>query len=202
MHESVLARAALPAPTTCLGRRLLPYSIGHELWLAREGNPVLRGMVSGLPAAVLICSRTWDQLRAMDSERWLSLDLALWHWRARRMDHARELARFIAYRADGLLEFPLSDVARRDRGQTPRLSGTPFILRLQQWLMLHLRLSESRAWDYPVGLAKMRWAAHWEQEGGLDVYSQHDAEFDEFVAEQEAIAAHTARSAALNPNTN
>ncbi len=52
--------------------------------------------------------------------------------------------------------------------------------------MSHLRLTESQAWDYPLGLAKMRWACHWEQESGLDIYNAHDAVFDAFVREQEA----------------
>jgi hypothetical protein len=32
----------------------------------------------------------------------------------------------------------------------------------------------------------MRWAAHWEQEGGLSIKNYHDEDFDRFVMEQEA----------------
>jgi len=182
MHESALARAALPAPTVCLGMPLRPYSLGHELWLIRESNSVLRGSLDGLSTAVLICSQSWDKLgerRRFDP--FLSLRFWLWNRAIRRMDGDQELKTFLAYRAGGLLEFPISEVARADRG-TSRLPGCPFILRLQQWLMTHFRLSESAAWDYPVGLAKMRWAAHWEQEGGLDIYNAHEAESDSQIA--------------------
>jgi hypothetical protein len=188
MHESALARAALPAPTRCLGRELLPYSLGHELWLIRENNPVLRGGLEGLPGAVFICSRTWTELLEVRSHRWLALDMALWRWRirARLSTFDAQLSIFLAYRNEGLLEFPISTIVRPDRGPSQRLPGTPFILRLQQWLMETLGKSEAQAWDYPVGLAKMRWAAHWEAQGGVDVYNAHDAEFDAYVAEQEA----------------
>ncbi len=195
MHDAVLSQAALPAPVFCYGRPLRPYSLGHELWLVREQNAILRAadkppysidVLRSLPGAVLICSRTWEELRTMRAERWLGLDLWLWRKRTRKLDVAHETEKFVAYRAAGLLEFPLSTIVRPDRGPTPRLPGGPFILRLQQWLMRELRFSEAAAWDYPVGLAKMRWATHWEQEGGLDIYNAHDAEFDVFVAEQEA----------------
>lgn len=183
MHESALSRAALPAPTVCLGMLLHPYSLGHELWLIRESNATLRGSIDGLPGAVLICSQTWDELKAMRSDHLLGLKLKLWNWRTRRakLNLADELTKFLEYRTEGLLEFPISQVARADRGNA-RMPGTPFILRLQQWLMLTLRLTEAQAWDYPVGLSKLRWAAHWEQEGGLDVYNAHEAEADEHVA--------------------
>ncbi len=231
MHESALARAALPAPTVCLGMLLKEYSLAHELWLLREGNKVITGeggtgvppvthkapdsILNDLPAAVLICCQSWDQLKSMRSDPLLSLKINIWKWRARRasrrFNHGQmrkdaassirvhpcpsvvenpfleqELAKFLAYRNDGLLEFRLSQVPRPDSGPPPRLPGTPFILRLQQWLMVHLRLSEAQAWDYPVGLAKMRWVAHWEQEGGLQVFNAHDAEQEHFIEYWEA----------------
>lgn len=183
MHELALSRAALPAPVTCLGRELKPYSLGHELWLIRESNAVLRGSVEGLHGAVLICSHTWDELKELRSWRWQSLDLKLWHWRTRKIDPRAELLKFIEYRNNGLLEFAPSEIIRPDRETSGRTLGAPFILRLQQWLMTHFRITESQAWDYPVGLAKMRWATHWEAEGCFEIKNAAEAEFDEFVAE-------------------
>ena len=198
MHEAALARAALPAPTVCLGMLLRSYSLGHELWLIRESNSVLRGTHDGLPAAVLICCQSWNQLQTMRSDPLLGLKLKVWGWRTRRarLNIETELAKFNAYREEGLLEFPISQVPRSDRGPAPRLPGTPFILRLQQWLMVHLRLSEDEAWDYRVGLAKMRWAAHWEQEGGLNVYNAYEAEEDAFIAYWESKGGPAAMSRA------
>ncbi len=194
MHEHALSRAALPASARCLGRKLRPYSIGHELWLLRQSNSVLRGSPDDLTAAVLICSLSWDELQNRDSRRWLALDLALWGWciRKMKMDRAKELQKFLSYRDEGLLEFQISKKPRSDSAPSLRLPGSPFILRLQQWLMSHLRKTEAEAWDYPVGLAKMRWACHWEQEGGLDVYNAHEAEEDDFIAKCEAMGGPSA----------
>src|SRR2546421_10443514 len=98
MHESALARAALPAPTICLGMRLRPYSLGHELWLIRESCQVLCGSVQGLPAAVLICSQDWDALGKGARRYDPSLGFRLWLWKRaiRRLDLKRELDIFIA----------------------------------------------------------------------------------------------------------
>ena len=217
MHEPALSRAALPAPVVCLGMLLRPYSLGHELWLIRESNAALRGSIDGLPAAVLICSQTWDELRRMRSDHFLGFKLWIWRRRMKRLEKSftrivankrelksakisvnsreellgKELATFLAYRAEGLLELPISQVARSDRAM-PRLPGCPFILRLQQWLMTHFHLTESAAWDYPVGLAKMRWAAHWEQEGGLDIYNAHEAESDAQIEYWESLGGPSA----------
>lgn len=194
MHEAVLARAALPAPTVVYGLLMRPFSLGHELFLLREGNPLLdaqtpKGVTAvHLAQAALICCQSWDENRGAALDWFRRPKMALWRWLVRRTNIEREIWRFIAYRDEGQLEFRLSDVAKADKA-TPRAPGTPFLLRLQQWLMLSLRLQEAEAWDYPAGLAKMRWAAYWEQEQGLDVYNQHDAEFDQFIAEQEAMGA-------------
>ena len=102
MHEPALSRAALPAPVVCLGMLLRPYSLGHELWLIRESNAALRGSIDGLPAAVLICSQTWDELKAMRSDHLLSLKLWLWKRRTRKLNRETELSAFLSYRAEGL----------------------------------------------------------------------------------------------------
>ncbi len=206
MHETLLAQAALPAQTSCLGKTLLPFSIGHLLWLYREDNPLLkptieaRSLLSDTPealsAAVLICSRTWAQLQNLRGPI-VALELFIWKRRVSRAARKypgpiagqayfiAQAAIFKAHLQTGSAEFQLSDLARPDRAPAPRFPGCPFLLRLQQWLMIHFRLSEPDAWDYPFALAKMRWACHWEMEGGLEVYNDHDAQFDAFIAEQE-----------------
>lgn len=175
---------------------LHPYSLGHELWLIRESNSVLRGTLEGLPAAVLICCQTWEQLHSMRGDHLLSLKLWLWKRRTRKLDPSAELKKFLAYRDEGLLEFQISQMTRPDRGPSPRLPGAPFVLRLQQWLMTHLRKTEAKAWDYPAGLAKMRWAAHWEQEGGLDIYNANEEQEDAFISYWESRGGPSAMSRA------
>lgn len=191
MHEPLLALAALPAPTVVLGMLLRPYSLGHELFLIREGSPFAPGAtqkpeLGDLYRAVLICCQTWQETREMPFEPLATLKLWLWKKRmGSGVDFDAERAAFLSYQAQGSLEFPLSDVARPGRGSAPRIAGSPFLLRLHGFVMENLRKSEAEAWDYPLGLAKMRWACFWEQQDGLDVYNAHDAEFDRFIAEQE-----------------
>lgn len=187
MHERLLSEAARPDPKVVLGMLLRPYSLGHELWLAKFGNPLSdsdKATPTQLSEAVLVCSHTWRQMDRLPWDPIINLKLWIWKRRSRHLDFKSELAKFTSYRTKGSLEFQLSEITDPSRGSS-RLPGTPFLLRLQQWLMLTFRLSEAESWDYPYGLAKMRWACFWEQEEGLKVYNAHDAEFDRFVEEQE-----------------
>jgi hypothetical protein len=184
MHEPLLALAALPAPARVCGIPLRHYSLGHELFLIREHSAFFFGghvLPGDLLQAIWICASDYEGCqRSQDS--WLYLP-KLWLLRraversVKRKIFDREVAAFREYRESGCLEFPLSDVVRPG-APTPRSPGTPFILRLQQFLMVTLRMGEAEAWDYPVGMAKMRWAAHWEQEAGLEVYNEDNAEMD------------------------
>jgi hypothetical protein len=199
MHEAALAIAALPAPTFLLGLRLRPYSLGHDLLLIREESnqrsdqgprDSVHTTFDALIKAALICSQSWEEYRRMNSDPFLQFKLWLWKKRLDRMrlDPLAELKRFTEYREQGSLEFPISDILKPGQ-KTGRLAGAPFLLRLNQFLQIHLRKSEAEAWDYPLGLAKMRMEAFYETEGAIDIYNQQDREFDDFVAEQEALAA-------------
>ena len=192
MHEPLLAQAALPAPVKVLGLTLKPYSLGHELFLIREGNPLVTTAPESakphdIAEAALVCCQTFEECRRMHRDRWIGLKLKLWRRRIRRADYDLARAAFLEYRNAGSIEFPLSDIARPDK-PTSRAPGAPFLLRLHQFLMAKLHKTEAEAWDYPLGLAKCHWECFWESEGGLDIYNAADAEFDRFVAEQEAKA--------------
>jgi hypothetical protein len=55
-------RAAIPTPTTILGVRLQPYSLGHKLVLGRIGSPFEIGgavAIHDIVLAVLICSQDY-----------------------------------------------------------------------------------------------------------------------------------------------
>lgn len=137
--------------------------------------------------AVWICSNSWRENHTADPlsriKNWI------WKRRMRRMRFQPNLKAFVDYRGAGSLELPLSDVARPNSGPSPRAPGSPFQLRLQQFMQLRFALTEDQAWDYPYGLAKMRWTSLWEQEGKLEVYNHHDAqhdqEYEKFLIEQE-----------------
>lgn len=189
MHEPLLAEAALPAPTVVLGLLMRPYSLGHELFLLREENPLVteptKANAGHLLQAVWVCASTWDEAKRTPYDWLAGLKLKLLAWRNRGANIETQTLLWLAYRYKGTAEFPLSEIASPDK-QSGRLPGAPFLLRLHMFAMEHLRLSESAAWDYPYGLAKMRWACYWEQQGGLDIYNDNEAEHDRFVREMEA----------------
>lgn len=204
MHEAAFARAALPAPCQVLGMMLRRYSLGHELWLQRGGffEADTTHSNAALLNAVLICCQGWEQTRAMDADRLLRFKLFVWQHRLRRVDWEHESKAFESYREQGSIEFPLSDIVRSGSGPAARPPGAPFLLRLHQFLTIRLHQGEVEAWDYPLGLAKMQWAAYWEEEGGLQIYNFQDAEHDAFVATCEAeerAAAETVKAEIRTP---
>lgn len=190
MHEALLAQGALPAPTYVFGMLMRPYSLGHELQLLRESNPLVSGGGANakredLAQAVLICCQSFEECRRMHLDWFLPLKVWLWRRRVKRFPTEPHIRAFVEYRETGSLEFPLSEGLKPGRS-TPRYPGAPFLLRLYQFVAINLGVGHATAWDYPYGLAKMQWAAYWEQEGGLEIYNWVDAEHDTFVARMEA----------------
>lgn len=196
MHEPQLAQAVLPAATTVFCLRLRPYSLGHELLLIHNRNPLVCGgeiQPAHIAECALICSQTWAQNTSEGRDRFGRFKSWLWNVKIGKCNYATEAAKAKAYIADGQLEFKIKDVFDPDR-KTGRPPGAPFLLRVNDFLIDRLRLTESQAWDYPLGLAKMRWETYLEQEGAVEVYNYNDLEYDRFVAEEEAKASCQASS--------
>lgn len=202
MHEDALAIAAVPTPAVVLGLLMRPFSVGHVVCLIREGilsDCEARTLTSrGLATAALICSQSWEEYRESQGDWTLSLKLWLWRKRvaiAERI-HSRipGAAPYFLEQSDllyryieaGSIGFPFSDSPRADSDTKVRMFGSPFLIRLHNWLTVELGMSYSEAWDHPYGLAKMRWSAHWEQEGALSIKNEADESFDRYIAEQEA----------------
>jgi hypothetical protein len=199
MHEAAFAQAALPAPTVVLGTLLRPYSLGHELFLTSEANPIIAGepvLYPHLESAVQACCQSWSEYSATDY--WAGLKARLWHWRTWHWSRSfmegplrGEIKKFLNYREAGCLEFPISDFTSAERDASGRWPGAPFLLRLHRFVM-KMGKTEAEAWDYPVGLAKMHWQAHYEAEGLLDIYNSHDEGFQQFAEQQDLEAAELA----------
>ena len=193
MHEEILYRAACPAPAVVMGLLLRPYSLGHDLRLTGLGNP-LHNSDSATPRqlseAVLICSQGWRETERMPWDFLLSFKM--WHWRRRvrvwQCKAETELARFIQYRNEGSLEFPPSGVIDPSRPGGTKVAGAPFVLRLHHFLVMHLRLTEAEAWDYPLGLAKCRWGCYWEEYGDAALYNEMEASADAYARKMDAEA--------------
>jgi hypothetical protein len=182
MHESLFASAALPAQVRVCGLPLKHFSIGHSLHLIRSESPFVSGeavLPGDVFTAVWICASTWKELRYRDYLH--CLKLALLKRAVAKSDHAENVKALIEYFKNGALELPASEIIRPDRDKCGRDAGAPFLLRLQQFLMIYLGKSESEAWDYPLGFAKMRWQTYWEQEGGFDVKNSKEVQMDEMI---------------------
>lgn len=201
MHESCLARAARQTPAVVLGLLLRPYSLGHELALIRENNPLWEidtASAGQLAEAVWICGSTWNELRP---SWWNLFKARIWMRRVSakkgrfgkptppRFDFEQELKKFVAYRNEGSLEFPIDDsLDTTESGGTSRTPGAPFLLRLHMFLTMRRGKSDAAAWDFPYGLAKMEWCSFWESETGrLKIYNHEDAEHDAMVREGDAL---------------
>lgn len=193
MHDAAFSKAALPATARVLGLTLKPYSIGHELWLLREGNPLALNADGGsyedflkaLPQAVVCCSQSHGENCRGD---WLlALKFFIWFFRIRKSNFAVELAAFAQYRTLGTRFFPNEPP---DASETKgRPLGQPLLLGLHQ-LVLSLGESEWRqygnsAWDYPYGLAQMRYAARAEMDGRLKIKNAVEVAEDDALQEWE-----------------
>lgn len=187
MHEALLAEAALPAPATILGLAMQPYSLGHELWLIRQGSPfVLGGEVTKakLYEAVLICSETWEGARRMNRDWLMPAKLMLWRWRTRNELVPLASQDFQYYRERGCLCVPINPPKP---GQvTVRPPGSPFLVRLKNFLVEHNRLTQAQAWDYPLGLAMIERAAYFEEKECLEVENELDVRTREFAEANDA----------------
>ena len=93
MHDLALADAARQASVRILRLPMLEYSIGHELTLLSQRNPLLFDLFPGLPEearraalirAALVCHRTWSQQYRRERNMWF------WGWLIRKADLERE----------------------------------------------------------------------------------------------------------------
>jgi hypothetical protein len=186
VHEAQYSQAVLPSPARVLGLNLRPYSLGHELWLIREQNPLAvsieagaAAMAASLPAAALICSQTFREIVGMNRDRLIAFKLRLWHIRLKRANFGRELSAFLDYRNKGTLAFP----DESPDGNGGRSFGAPLLLSMHQFL--RRQMSDADAWDYPYGRAQMEYAAWLESEGRLKIKNRFEIEHDRSFAEWE-----------------
>jgi hypothetical protein len=138
-----------------------------------------------LASAVWICANSWIENRAIRQDLLARLKIRIWQFRCRRFDFAAEAMAFQRYVVAGSSEFPISDILDPTKGPSGRISGAPLLLRLHDFLAARFGMNDAAAWDHPLGLAKMRWAAYWEGEGGLEIANAQEEKFNQAVAEAE-----------------
>jgi hypothetical protein len=201
MHERAFAKSLVPRRRRVLGLPLLPFTIGHELWLTARGNPLVTDSWKFTPAegraalseAVLVCANRWSELGAWNSGLLNRLGLAVWLARMRRVELEPELLKFRDY-LDEAYE-PVPTMSLHTAELSPHEAGAPAPLRLLQFLTRDCRLGEIDALDYPLAAARWRFCAWQESNGVFRIKNRHDYEFDEFVERMEAEASAAAAEA-------
>jgi hypothetical protein len=188
MHDALFADAARPEGAVVLNLLMLEYSIGHELLLWRQYNPLVTMPKAGfdaLPAAerreavmnaALICHRTWY------GAPWGKWKLRSWGRQTRKLETGHEVSKFIAYRTNGSHSLPTSNI--------PKASGVPYHYfgspeTAMLLLLVHPFYGDfgfGTPFDFPLGLARVLYLADAETKGNVWVKNCHDLE-DEARAE-------------------
>jgi hypothetical protein len=192
MYETAFAKAATPAPVSILGLPLRPYSVGHELFLIGRNNAFVCDRPPGttdLIEAALVCAHSWEEIHA--PAPWLTVKTAMWRWHVRKQlaNPMEWILTFYLYRHNGSTvphHQPPGLAANETPGREP---GAPFLLRLIQFLMFNLDLTEPEAMDYKLGLAQWHACAFWEAQGGLRIQNREEKQQEDFITTQEAAAA-------------
>jgi hypothetical protein len=94
--EDLHAAAGVPIQFVCIGRKLLPLSLGHLEILERCGC-LAPSDVSSLCVAVMVCAIPSEKWDAFISSRWFGLAMWLWRRSVREWNFETERAAFMAY---------------------------------------------------------------------------------------------------------
>lgn len=205
MHDAAYARAARPALRRILRLPMLHYSIGHEIILQSQENPLvtlteaefndlpIARQINAIIRAALVCSRTWDG--NSQPERWLGL----WSWTIRNTDWPLEIAEFRIHRAAGstaptITAPEFSDTPVDEDAPKGRSIGSPLLARLVNFLRAQdsgLRTQNSGlVEDYPLGRALFEYFASMEEQGRIHIENADEQETREsFEANKAAILA-------------
>lgn len=171
MNSNVaFADAARPSRAVILHLMMQPYSIGHELLLTQENNPLLlpHWDFLKLPAqqrklavirAAWICCRTWKENLEKPFGRLFMARWKLYNWQT---DYALAIADFQNYRTEGST-FPAVGKPEGDG----RLFGSPFLSRLLAFVGVNQI-------DMPLGMAQWMYFASAEAEGLCKVLNEHE----------------------------
>jgi hypothetical protein len=212
MHDLAFADAARPTRVVCLRLPLLPYSVGHELILWNQRNPLLlasRDEFNALPIfeqrkalikAVIACYRNWGDNNKPEK------GLRLWLWLIRKTDWAVAVAEFRNYLESGRSLVPALSNDARDKevydianGESShgagRALGAPFIAQLVLFATSTLRIPINAAYDLPFSVIGNLYYTQLEADGRLNIENQKEAEIRAEMEEHRRAAADEELSA-------
>lgn len=184
-------KAALPDPVTLLGKQLLPFSIGHYMWLTRLENGFLCATEQNfgdLVSGVLVCSRSYRENEIAFSTGDHG-DLKQWGEETPEFDFEKKAKAFRDYIQASIVFPELHEIE-----SNARMPGACFIQRVRLTLQSKCGMSFDEALQLPYALAMADYFAFWEMEGAIKIFSEDDAATldgarkvrDEILAEIEA----------------
>lgn len=210
MHELPFADAVRPTAVSVLHLPLRPYSVGHELILLSRRNPLVllsTAEFAKLPGeeqrmAVIFaadcCCQSWAEYHAEYNclQRWrINRKWAQWSAAIAGADFPLAIADWRNYRAAGADAFPTEEMP--NTGAEFRYFGQPELASLLNWLTITCGLTELQAFDYPLGLARMRRLAWLECDGNVRIQNATEAEIAR--RRDEYLKTHPEPEFELNP---
>lgn len=166
-YETYL-RLTLPEPTIILGQELLPLSLGHLLYLERL-NLLPATEPDKIVLAILICTRTTDDIIPTIQDNWLGTKIRFWLWRYSPFREIHWLSRseqLRKYIEEGT-ETPSIISLRDSKDNSLADSGTPFLQHVKATLQSKLNYSPREALDSPYVQAMWDYYSYHESEGTL-----------------------------------
>jgi hypothetical protein len=184
--DALAAESFLNAEHRVCGLRMRPLSVGHAFTLEAIASPFYHGQMGSeaeLRLAAWICSRAPLAMPNMDGWRCRL-------WKLRNMNFAAEVSKWKTYVADYCAppqmwnKTPAPGETKQEPSRIPHALST--VARL-----MRLGMTESQAWQTPVGAAAWLEAAAYETETGqrLDIVTD---------SERMAIAKSKAKKGASN----
>jgi hypothetical protein len=163
-NNDVWFQALFLQPPAICGVKLKPFSLGHEFILRYLGNPyIVGGEVSkvDLLAAILICSKTFEDCRSDLIYNPKPFRWALWSLWCRCCNLKREEAEFIQYVSDSFL---VPEHFNKDSDHHGSFAA-PWEMHAVHILCKEYRCSLNQAWDMPVNLARCYYDVWGESKG-------------------------------------
>lgn len=191
MHDLNFCEAVKPRTPIILRLPMLSYSVGHEILLLNQINPLLfdRHLFDKLPVdqqraaiirAALVCYRTWRQNQTPEKY------LRLWSWLIRRSNWSAEIAEFRNYRSAGS-QFP--PVPKQEhyviaagldgKEEIGRFMGGSYLARLLTFLArggLYKSIGFETPYDVPFGMANYLYLSELETDGAARIENEREAQ--------------------------
>jgi hypothetical protein len=181
--NEAFAVAARPAPVVIMRMKLRPYSIGHEILLTAEKNPLLGSwddfdklelpqQIYAIFRAVTICAMSWeDNQKHLQGTLgiWMRFQISLWLLCIPKGDIAVAIADWRTYRADGTT-YPKILEPEEDG----RMLGAPMMARL-------VALMGVGAFNVPLGYAQWVYFAHAEATGLCRIENEKERSIQEQI---------------------